>query len=66
MITTASIAIKLGVSQRRVQQLIKEIGIKTETVGQTQIIPESAVAKMRNRETKSGRKSKLKTKGVEK
>jgi len=56
MNTTATIADKLGVSQRRVQQLIKELGIKTETVGQTQIIPQTALALMKKRETKAGRK----------
>jgi len=56
MITTSQIATKLGVTQRRVQQLIKELGIKTEIVGQTQIVPPNALEKMRKRETKSGRK----------
>lgn len=58
MITTAAIAIQLGVTQRRVQQLIKELGIKTETVGQTQIVPRSAMRLLINRETVSGRKTK--------
>lgn len=56
MNTTATIANKLNVSQRRVQQLVKELGIKTETVGQTQILPETALALMKKRETKAGRK----------
>lgn len=57
MITTATIANKLGVSQRRVQQLIKELGIKTETVGQTQILPDNTLELCKKRETKSGRKA---------
>lgn len=57
MITTAQLADKLGVSQRRVQQLIKELSIKTEYIGQTQVLPDNALELCKARETVAGRKS---------
>ena len=52
--TTQNVAIKLGISIRRVQQLIKELGIEPEYIGKTQILSDADIRKLEKRKTQRG------------
>jgi hypothetical protein len=53
--TTQAIAAKLGTSTRRVQQLIKELGIEPiQTIGKSQILSDADVRRLEKRKTQRG------------
>lgn len=57
--TPANVAEKLGTSVRRVQQLIKELGIEpVATIGKTQILSDADVKRLEKRKTQRGPKAK--------
>jgi len=59
--TTEAVATKLGTSKRRVQQLIKEMGITPiQTIGRSQILSDADVKRLAKRNTQVGRPKKEK------
>jgi hypothetical protein len=56
--TTASIATQLGTSTRRVQQLIKELGIVPSMIGKSQILTDKEVKRLAERNKQVGRPKK--------
>jgi hypothetical protein len=60
IITSAVAATKLGVSERRIQQLIKELNIEPQRIGKTAILSEAQVKMIANRKTTPGPAAKAK------
>jgi hypothetical protein len=53
--TPANVAARLGTSTRRVQQLIKELGIEpVERIGKVQILSNAQVRQLERRKTQRG------------
>jgi len=57
--TPKTVALRLGVSERRIQQLIKELGIEASVrVGKSQILSEEDIRRLEARKKSRGRKAK--------